>query len=89
MLLVVGDEEIEVEAWLGVFTEGGWPQWGGILRDVPARLTAAVHHGDDVRIHLLPGGHERRIHAVVPIVEDQGLVEVLFLGTGAVPADLG
>jgi hypothetical protein len=90
VLLRVGAEEVDVEAWLGVFTEGQWPQWGGILRDVPVRLAAAVHHGDDVRIRL-PGGQERRIHAVVPSVEnleDQERIEVLFFGEGSVPSDL-
>ena len=88
VLLRVGDEETEVEAWLGVFAEGGWPLWGGILRDVPARLAAVAHHGDDVRIHLLPGGQEQRIHTVVPTGQDRELIEVLFLGTGPVPSDL-
>ncbi|GGU46412.1 hypothetical protein ACH4HG_41005 [Streptomyces coeruleorubidus] len=42
MLLLIGGEEAEVEAWLGVFTKTDGPQWGGILLGVPARLARSV-----------------------------------------------
>ncbi|WP_406490509.1 hypothetical protein OHB06_00645 [Streptomyces sp. NBC_01604] len=89
MLLLVGDEEIEVEAWLGVFPEPDRPQWGGVLRDVPGRLVRSAQRGKDARISLLPGGQEHPIHfAATPGTEDQECVEVLFLGVGTSPPGL-
>ncbi|MDG9709595.1 hypothetical protein [Streptomyces sp. DH10] len=86
MLLLVGEEEAQVDAWLAVFTGDGRAEWGGVLHAVPVRLAAAVQHGDDVRIRLLPDGPERRIHAAnAPGTEDQEYVDVLFIGEGKAP----
>lgn len=86
VLLLVGEEEVQVHAWLAAFTGGGRAEWGGVLHAVPARLAAAVQHSDDVRIRLLPDGPERRIHAAQTFrTVDHEYVDVLFIGLGQAP----
>jgi hypothetical protein len=89
VLLLVGESEIEVEAWLGEFAGTDGPQWGGVLRGVPEALARSLHHGHDARIRLLPERQERRIHCL-PRSDtlDQAYAEVLFLGEGSSPTDL-
>ncbi|MFI8834998.1 hypothetical protein ACIGPN_28900 [Streptomyces afghaniensis] len=86
MLLLVGEEEIQLDAWLGLFAGGARAGWGGVLHAVPVPLAAAMQHGQDVRICILPDGQERRIHAAkAPGTEGQEYVDMLFIGEGSAP----
>lgn len=85
-VLVVGDEQVPVEAELGELTPDGSGQWGGFLRGVPVRLATAVHQGQDARLRL-PDGQERGLRpAGVPRMDSQGRLVVPFLGEGTIPA---
>jgi hypothetical protein len=59
---------------------------GVVSGEVPTRLAAALQHGDDVRIRLLPSGQERRILSSQMPVDDRECVEVLLLGEGMDPS---
>ncbi len=84
VLLLMGGEQVEIEADLGVFSPGG-DSWGGFLRGVPVRLAAAVQRGDDAPIHLRDG-QKRLIHPLGPSrLDDQGRLLVPFVGEGTTP----
>ncbi|MET7458116.1 hypothetical protein ABZT03_40995 [Streptomyces sp. NPDC005574] len=85
-VLVVGDEQAPVEAELGELTPAGGWEWGGLLRGVPARFSAAMRQGEGARLRL-PDGQERRLHpAEMPKMDSQGLLVVPFVGEGTTPA---
>jgi hypothetical protein len=47
IVLLVGNAQIPVEAELGELTPVEMPQWGGLLRDEPKRLAAAMRSGQE------------------------------------------
>lgn len=85
-VLLVGEEQIPVEAELGVFTPAVKLEWGGLLRGAPLRLATAIRQHDDVRLRF-PGEEERRIHPMGrPVPDPQGRLVVFFQGEGMAPA---
>ncbi|MBT2419549.1 hypothetical protein J7F01_15420 [Streptomyces sp. ISL-22] len=81
----MGEEQVAVQAELGVFTPARDPEWGGLLRGVPPWLAVAMCQLDDVRLRL-PGEEERRVHLVgKPVLDDQGRLVVFFRGEGPPP----
>ncbi|MER7900967.1 hypothetical protein ABTX62_34115 [Streptomyces sp. NPDC096046] len=82
--LIVGDQQIAVEADVGVFLPDTG-MWGGILRRVPAWLATSLRGAEEVRLRL-PTGQVRRIRpleATHPTGET--LVSLAFVGDGAAP----
>ncbi|MFG2707409.1 hypothetical protein [Streptomyces sp. NPDC048386] len=86
-VLVVGNEQVPVEADLGELTPADHPQWGGLLRGVPERLAAAMQRGEDARLRW-PDGQERSVRlAGVLQTDDPGRLLVAVLGEGTPPAE--
>jgi hypothetical protein len=85
-VLLVGEEQVAVQAELGGFTPARDPEWGGVLRGVPPRLAAAMRQLDDVRLRF-PSEEVRRVHlAGNPVPDDQGRLVVFFRGEGPPPS---
>ncbi|OUD03108.1 hypothetical protein [Streptomyces swartbergensis] len=82
--LIVGDQQIPVEADLGVFLPGTG-MWGGILHHVPARLAAGMRNAGQVRL-CLPTGQERRIRPLeIADPRSETYVSMPFVGEGPAP----
>jgi hypothetical protein len=85
-VLVVGDEQVPVEAELGELTPAGGWEWGGFLRGMPVRLAAARRQGEDARLRM-PDGQEHGLRpAGMPRMDSQGCLVVPFLSEGAISA---
>ncbi|MET9813691.1 hypothetical protein [Streptomyces sp. NPDC006355] len=85
-VLLAGEEQVAVEAQLGVFTPAGEPEWGGLLRGVPPWLSAVMRQLDDVSLRI-PGEEERRIQpAGTPVLDPQGRLVVFFRGESTAPS---
>jgi hypothetical protein len=79
-LLLIDDQQIPVEADLGLFLlDKGL--WGGVLRRVPKWVEGAVISADEVRLRL-SSGHERRIR---PLAAPGDQTSVPFIGEGTAP----
>ncbi|MFJ9908926.1 hypothetical protein ACIRVK_39855 [Streptomyces sp. NPDC101152] len=85
-VLLVGNEQVPVEAELGELTPPKGSQWAGLLHGVPQRLAAAMQRGAEARL-CWPDGQERSVRlAGVPHTDAQGHLLVAILGEGALPA---
>lgn len=82
--LIVGDQQIRVEADVGVFLPDTG-MWGGILHHVPARVAAGMRNAEQARL-CLPTGQERRIRPL-EIADPRGETYVSrpFVGEGTAP----
>jgi hypothetical protein len=79
-VLVVGDEQVPVEAELGELTPAGRWEWGGSLRGMPVRLAAAMRQGEDARLRI-PDGQEHGLRpAGMPRMDSQSCLAVPLLG---------
>jgi hypothetical protein len=84
VLLLVGGEQVEVTAVLGVFSPVD-TEWGGVLLGVPVGQADAMQRGDEAWLRL-PDGQERPIRSAGPSrVDDQGRLLVPFTGEGPIP----
>ncbi|MFF3313521.1 hypothetical protein [Streptomyces sp. NPDC002952] len=85
VMLVVGDQQLVVQADLGVLRPDPEASWGGILRNVPTRLLIDLHVYDDIRLRL-PDGQERFIRPLDGIhAEDTDFTPLYFAGEGTPP----
>ncbi|MFJ9729583.1 hypothetical protein ACIRP3_43380 [Streptomyces sp. NPDC101209] len=84
-LLIVGEVQMPVEVELAELASAGDLEWGGLLRDVPEGIAAAICRGEDARLHL-PDGQEHQVHpAGTPRKDTEKRLLVPFLGEGTTP----
>ncbi|MFJ9729327.1 hypothetical protein ACIRP3_41975 [Streptomyces sp. NPDC101209] len=85
-MLTVDDVQVPVQVEFGEFTPCEGPQWGGLLRDVPKGLAAAMCQGAEARLYV-PGGQECTVYpAGLPRTVTNERVLLPFLGEGPIPA---
>ncbi|MEV0323035.1 hypothetical protein ACIBKX_32790 [Streptomyces sp. NPDC050658] len=85
VLLLVGEEQVAVEAHLGDFHPSRLREWGGVLHRVPSRLVLDLDMQDGIRLRL-PNGQERSIHPLGIVRDtDEEFVSVYFSGEETLP----